>query len=186
MDYKKFLQYVELVARAHTEYPNKFGRPMRKLPNGDENPYFTHSLWCAMMILMEPQLPENIRVPGALALLFHDILEDTTIELPSDLTEEVKNLVQEMTISKDPEFNYSGFEKERTIIFDKPIIIQLLKLYDKTATLYDGDLSERRYKDWTDFTEELAQNVEKEYGKLNIVLLAEQLIQGYRAKINNT
>jgi hypothetical protein len=37
-------------------------------------------------------------------------------------------------------------------------------------------LKPHRYPEWIDFTEKLIQTVEKEYGELNIVLLAKVLI----------
>lgn len=174
MDYKKFIEYIGIVARAHQEKVLPEAKAIRKhFRTGEENLYFTHSLWCAMMFLLETDLPADIRNNGALALLFHDVLEDTSEKLPKDLSEEVKYLVDEMTYE-------GGFDEEKNIVLEKPPIVQLLKLYDKTATLYDGALKMQRHKPWAEFTQKLANNVEKEYGELNIVLLARELVKKYQ------
>ncbi len=182
MDYKKLLEYIELVAEAHQEHPNQHGKTMRKLPSGEENPYLMHPLWCSVMILAEPKLPKNIREKGALALLFHDVVEDTLTPLPKDLPENVKRLIENMTVPKLPEYNYSSWDLEKQTILKKPIELQLLKLFDKTATLYDMVLQERRFPEWMDIVEKLASNVEKEYGSLNIVTLARALVTKYKQK----
>lgn len=173
LDYKKFIEYIAFAAEAHQEKVLPTAKALRTFPSGEKNPYFTHPLWCAMMILLETQLPETIRIPGAQALLLHDILEDTSLPLPEDVSEEVRHLVQEMTYK-------GGFDEEKLIILKKPSLIQLLKLYDKTATLYDGDIKPRRYQEWTAFMQKLIETVEKEYGTLHIVLLARELIKKYQ------
>lgn len=175
MDYKKFIEYIDFIANAHQEKVLPTAKALRTLPNGEKIPYFSHSLWCAMMIYLESKLPEKIRYPGAQALLFHDVLEDTDAVLPDDISDEVRHLVQEMTYK-------GGFNEEKYAVLLKPAIVQLLKLYDKTATLYDGDLKPKRYQEWTEFMEKLIKTVEKEYGELNIVLLAKSLIKKYREK----
>jgi hypothetical protein len=175
MDYKKFIAYVEYAANAHQEHPGKFGKTQRQLPSGEENPYITHPLWCAMMILLEPTLPQKLREEGAAALLFHDLLEDTTQPLPENTPDSVKELVAHMTVPKEAKYNYSSWEKEKREILTMPIHIQLLKLYDKTATLYDLVLSKERYKEWSQIVMKLADTVEKNYGTLRIVTLARAL-----------
>ncbi len=168
MNYKKLLKYINLAVEAHQEKSQKPEKALRTFLSGESNPYFTHSLWCAMTILMETKLPESIRLPGAEALLFHDVLEDTTADLPADLSPEVKNLVQSMT--------FNDFHTEVRETLKKPPLNQLLKLYDKTAILYDGVVKGKVSEEWYDYIRSLANNVEKEYGELNIVLLAKVLL----------
>lgn len=179
MDYKSFLQYLSIAAEAHQEKTNKFGKKERVMQSGGI-PYVMHPLWCSTMVYMEPLLPESIRIPSTLALLLHDILEDTTVKLPETLDKETNKLINAMTVEKEAQYNFSSWAKEKQTILDKPIHIQLLKLYDKTATLYDCVLPEKRFKEWTDVVEKLAENVEKAYGTLNIVILARSLVQHYR------
>jgi hypothetical protein len=172
MDYKRFIEYIKLEAEAHQEHVLPDAKDFRTFPSGEKNEYFTHPLWCAMMIMLDTKLPESIRLPGAKALLFHDVLEDTTAKLPDDLTDEVRKMIDDMT--------FKNFEEEVKITLANPSIAQLLKLYDKTATLYDAALRPHRYKEWIDFTEKLIETVVKEYGELNIVLLARTLIAKHK------
>lgn len=174
MDYIKFIEYISIAAFAHQEKVLPAAKAFRTFPSGENTPYFTHSLWCAIMIWLDSGLPENIRYPGAQVLLFHDILEDTSATLPNDISDEVKRLIGEMTYR-------GGFNEEKTAVLTKPPLIQLLKLYDKTATLYDGDMKSDRIQEWTGFMEKLIKTVKHEYGTLNIVLLARELIKKYRA-----
>ena len=175
MDYRKFVNYITYIAEAHQEKLLPNAKAFRKFPSGGVNEYFTHPLWCSMMILLDTKLPDEIRNDGALALLFHDILEDTTVGMPVDLSEGVKTLIQDLT--------YDNFQEEVIRTLEKPPLIQLLRLYDKTATLYDGDLNPKRYPEWIGFIEKLIVTVEKEYGELNIILLAKVLISKYRLLI---
>ncbi len=183
MNYRQLLGYINIVAEAHQEKENKHGKVLRKLPSGEENPYFLHPLWCSIMILSEPNLQKDIRENGAIALLFHDILEDTTIDLPPEIPEIVKKLILDMTVPKLPEYNYSSWALEKHTILYKPVELQLLKLYDKTASLYDLVLDKNRYKEWMDIIEKLAENVEEHYGRLNIVVLAKSLVENRRKSL---
>lgn len=88
LDYKQYLKLLAYVADAHQEQVLPTAKALRTFPSGEKNPYFTHSLWCSMMLLLETQLPESIREPGSLALLFHDVLEDTSASLPETLSAE--------------------------------------------------------------------------------------------------
>lgn len=180
IDYHKLVCLINFIAKAHQNQINQFGKTERTLLNGEKVPYFTHPLWTSLMILLEPSLAEKIRWPGAIALLFHDVLEDTTASLPVNLDPGIVELIQKMTVVKEPKFHFSSFEKERLTLSKEPVLVQLLKLYDKVATLYDGALPKKRYLAWVDLTEKLIRNVEKEYGALNIVLLARQLTKKYR------
>ena len=141
MDYVKFEEYIAYVRDAHQNHARPQAKTLRTFPSGEQEPYFTHPLWCALMILGDTQLPNTIRHDGALALLFHDVLEDTTVPLPADLSPEVQHLVQEMTFM-------GGFDEEKGRVLQKPLPVQLLKLYDKVGSVYDAALSKRRYPEW--------------------------------------
>lgn len=175
MDYKRFVEYINFTALAHQEKTLPTAKAFRTFPSGEKTPYFAHSLWCSIMLWLDSDLPESIRYPGALALLFHDVLEDTSMQLLGDVSDEVRHLVIEMTYK-------GGFNEEKTAVLTKPPLIQLLKLYDKTATLYDGDMKPGRVDEWTGFMEKLIETVEREYGTLNIVLLARELIKKYHSQ----
>ena len=75
-----------------------------------------------MTLLHETQLPDEIRLPGYQTLLLHDVLEDTNLPLPDDLSPVVVRWVQAMT--------YESFAAEQAAIWEQPDEIKLLKLYD--------------------------------------------------------
>jgi hypothetical protein len=168
MDYKKLLKQISFITEAHQEKALTEKKTTRTFQSGESNPFFIHPVWCALTILQETKLPESVRLSGAETLLFHDILKDTSAELPEDLPQEIKNFIQEMT--------FSDFQTEIATIPTKPPFIQLLKLYDKTATLYDGAVKEKTTQEWYNYIQKLIDNVGKEYGELNIVLLAKTLL----------
>ena len=96
IDHKQYAEYVRYVAQAHQEHVLPTAKAMRVFPSGEKNPYFTHTLWCSMMMLLDTQLPENLRDAGAVALLFHDVLEDTSSPLPDSLSPEAVQFVHEI------------------------------------------------------------------------------------------
>lgn len=180
MNHQVFAKYIPYVIKAHQENVNRHGKTHRHLLTGETNPYFTHPLWCASMVLCEPHLPQDLREKYALVLLFHDVVEDTNSPLPKDLPPEVKGLIAKMTVPKLPEYNYSGWDKEKTYILQEPVEIQLLKLYDKTASLYDLAVRRDRYPKWMNIVTKLATNVTKKYGPLHIVTLARSLVRSLK------
>lgn len=172
IDYKQYTEYVKYVAEAHQEKVLPTAKALRTFASGEKNPYFSHTLWCSMSALLETRLPESIRDDAAIALLFHDILEDTSAPLPESLTPGAVKLIQDMT--------YENFQQEVTEVLEKDSVVHLVKLYDKVATLYDGALRSFRYPEWLDFTEKLIDLVERAYGDLNIVILGKALVAKYR------
>jgi hypothetical protein len=133
-------------------------------------PYAIHPLWCAMTLLSETTLPESLRDVGYQALLWHDILEDTQAGLPSDSSDTVKQLVQEMT--------FESFSDEMQHIWERSDTARLLKLYDKVSNLLDGTwMQNEQWNQYVTYTLKLLENVENisrkyRYGSLNIVKIA--------------
>lgn len=153
---------------AHRDYSVKPSKAFRKFDGA--TPYSAHPIWCAMTLLTETSLPEDVRVRGYQALLLHDILEDTTAPLPDNLSEDVTRLVQEMT--------FKSFEEERKLLWGKPIEVKLLKLYDKVSNLLDGSWMtwEKRAR-YAAHTARLTSHVESVYGLLNIVKIARMILK---------
>ncbi|MBI4154345.1 hypothetical protein HY501_03335 [Candidatus Woesearchaeota archaeon] len=123
-----------------------------------------------MTILAEIKLPEETRYNGALALLYHDVLEDTDAALPEGLPERVVHLVQAMTFPQ-------GSEQEMREIWSKEPEVRLLKLYDRTFNLMDSswmvpDQLERHRL----YGRKLADDVEANYCPLNIVKFVRTLL----------
>ncbi len=138
-----------------------------------ETPYGIHPLWCAMTLLQETDLPLWIyknRELYALALIFHDLKENTTMELPDWLPQKVQSLVSLMTFTS--EVGSTSIEMKE--IWKRPSIVRLLKLYDKVSNLLDGIwMSTEKWNDqYVPYVLQLADDVEKNFGKLNITRIA--------------
>lgn len=134
-----------------------------------QTPYAVHPIWCAMTLLSEPALAETVRIPGALALLYHDVLEDTTARLPADTPEEVVALVHELT--------FDGFDHEVAELWTRSDMAKLLKLYDKTSNLLDAvDMKPERRRLHREHARKLCDFVEGRHGPLNIVHIARSLL----------
>ncbi len=148
---------------AHANHPLKPTKATRKWDHA--TPQGVHPTWCAMTLLQEPTIPEELRVTGALALLFHDLLEDTTAKLPSETPDHVRALVEHMT--------FTGMADEMVQIWEKTPEVWLLKLYDKVSNLLDGQwLAGEKADNYKSYTLELADRVEQRFGTLNIVKIA--------------
>jgi (p)ppGpp synthase/HD superfamily hydrolase len=130
-------------------------------------PYGIHPVWCAMTILAETTMPEDVRQNGAKALLLHDILEDTRAGLPEDTSPEVRALVEDMT--------FEGLADEQKNVWDKSPVILLLKLYDKVSNLLDATWMTDGKPLYIEYTRKLCDIARQNYGQLNIVTIAEAI-----------
>lgn len=149
--------------RVHSENAAKPSKAVRKWDG--KTPYGIHPTWCAMTILAETTLPEELRYDGAEALLFHDILEDTTAALLPDTRAEVVDLVREMT--------FVSSDREMVEVWGRGPTVLLLKLYDKTSNLLDGVwMSPEKRGLYNAYLLRLCDEVEKEYVELNIIKIA--------------
>lgn len=165
----EILSSIQFMVDAHTHHPKTEKDAVRFWDN--KTPYIIHPTWCAMTLLTETTLPEQLRFEGYQALLWHDVLEDTTItELPDKTSKNVIRFVQHMT--------FSSFSEEIKNIWLKDKEIQLFKLYDKTSNLLDGTwMNENKWNQYVEFTLQLMENVQSEYGELNIVKIAKGITQ---------
>ncbi|MBI1979096.1 MAG: hypothetical protein HYS62_03505 [Candidatus Aenigmarchaeota archaeon] len=165
MNFENHLQYV---IQAHGEYPLRPENATRRWDG--KTPYSIHPIWCAMTLRTETSLPEELRETGSIALLYHDVLEDTKAGLPEDLPERVRHLVREMTF-------LGGMTQEMEEIWNKGIEIKLLKLYDKVSNLLDGSwMTADRAQQYRDHTKRLLDEAVATYGELNIVRIARAII----------
>ncbi len=154
--------------QAHALFPKKPSKAFRKWDG--QTPYAAHSIWCATTILTESRLPEDLKTDGAEALLLHDVPEDTTLGLPEGLSERVIRLIEEMT--------FESSEQEMEDIWSKSREARLLKLYDKVSNLLDGGwMDSRKAAKYREYTRKLSEDVERNYGKLNIVRIAESIME---------
>ncbi|MFL5803378.1 MAG: hypothetical protein ACJ8CR_16755 [Roseiflexaceae bacterium] len=154
---------IQYTIRAHSKFSNTPREAVRLWDS--VTPYAIHPIWCATTVLTETTLPESIRYPGYLALLWHDILEDTQLGLPPDVRPEVRTLVEEMT--------FVNFEDELARLWERSDTTKLLKLYDKTSILLDAAwMSDARWNLVVEHTQKLLAFVLPNYGELNIVRMA--------------
>ena len=158
---------VQIIAHAnlaHTEYANTPDDEIRF--HDRETPYIVHPVWCAATLLQEPTLPLAIRKNGFAALLLHDTLEDTKLPLPEGISDEIAQLVQQMT--------FISFDEERAELWNRSNETRLLKLYDKVSNLLDGSwMKTEKWNIYVQHTLRLANDVELNFGMLNIVKIAQ-------------
>lgn len=144
--------------------------PQKRVRKWDgKTPYAVHPIWCGLMVLHESGIPEEDRYDYAEALFYHDILEDTTAGIPLGVSERVRWLVDGMTF-------YGGTAEEMEHVWERGKEILLLKLYDKVSNLFDASwMPEEKREKYMEYVRKLVVEVEKEYGNLNIVIIAKAL-----------
>jgi hypothetical protein len=155
---------IQYAIKAHIDNPQTPDDAIRFWDK--KTPYVVHPIWCGMTLLTETSLPEEIRFAGYLALIWHDVLEDTNLSLPDDTDDNVIRLVQEMT--------FKSFREEQEQIWEKRDVVKLLKLYDKVSNLLDAVwMKDDKWNNLVNYTLKLRQFVLETYGDLNIVKIAE-------------
>ncbi len=160
---------IEYIVDAHQNYPRKPSKAFRKWD--EKTPYYTHPLWCATTIATETNLEERTRANGIQVLLYHDLLEDTTRNLPSWLSPKVKYLIKEMTFE-------GGSKQEMNEIWNKSDEIKLYKLYDKANNLMDGAwMNKEKREIYENYTRKLSEVVKQKYGNLNITRIADSILK---------
>ncbi|MDO8512404.1 MAG: hypothetical protein Q7S57_03970 [bacterium] len=168
---EEFKKLIDFAYEAHELNINDHGWTTRQR---GMVPFVVHPIWCALMLLNDLSLPKEQRELGFHVLLLHDVVEDTTLPLPQDLSEEVVRLVGEMT--------YKNFDEEKTLVPYKSTFIQFLKVIDKVATIYDnfGDdniMKPERKKEWRQYTELLLKNTEADFGHTQSYKVAKLIVE---------
>lgn len=148
----------------HDQHAKTANKRIRKWDG--KTPYGVHPTWCALTLLFETKLPEDLRERGYLALLLHDILENTSAALPDDTPPEVRVLVEEMTFP-------GGSAQEMLEVWGKSPECKLLKLFDKVSNLLDATwMNAEKRATYTKYTLLLTDEVEQNYSNLNITRMA--------------
>lgn len=162
---KRDLYYVMI---AHMEYPRKPENRFRKCTG---LPYYVHPLECAAMMLAETNRTiAEFQYDAALALVYHDVLEDTFRLLPQWLSERVVEWVNYLTL---PE---GGFSKTFNDIWGKPQEVRLLRLCDSTNNLRDMDcFSPEKQYEKKEQVLLLAEDAEQNFGALMVAEYARGL-----------
>jgi (p)ppGpp synthase/HD superfamily hydrolase len=157
---------ITYVFNAHSVGATEPSKSVRKWDG--KTPYAIHPVWCAMTILAETSLPEDVRQRGVKALLLHDILEDTTFDLPEETPEDVALIVRGMT--------FVSFDEEVKLIWERSDEVKLLKLYDKTSNLLDSTwMSFSKREQYEEYLIDLCLDTEPVYGELNIHRIAKAI-----------
>jgi len=161
---KKLKQLLDLVYSAHQEHNTR-----KDFRQNGKVPFFVHPIWCALTILNDQRIPFEERELGYQVLLLHDILEDTSLEIPDFVDRKVLEFVKEMT--------HETWEEEQNIE-NKSDFIKLLKLCDKIASMYDETVRSepQRRKEWKILTLKLLNDVENHYGNIRLVTLAKAVL----------
>ena len=106
------LRDLAYVIEAHTKRIKQSAHTTRMWDQ--KTPYYVHPIWCSSTIRFETDLSEEIRLNGSQALLYHDILEDTTAELPNWLSNDVKSLIVNLTFNSSEDEWKNLWKKEKT------------------------------------------------------------------------
>ena len=133
-------------------------------------PYASHPLWAATTCLQDHKLPDEIRARVATALVIHDLIEDTDQPIPPWIDEATKDLVTDLTCP-------GGTDEEVVAVWSMSTEVRLARLYDKTSNLADGVwMDDSKREMYEDYVLDLADDVEANYGSLNIVIFARALV----------
>ncbi|GEM_PF-799921 len=160
---KTIARVVEFVLRVHDKQATRPHKRIRFIDG--KTPYGIHPLWCAFSILAEERLTEEVRVLGFWVLSGHDVLEDTTAKPLKNCPRHAKRLIKEMT--------FSGIREEMRDVWERSTLTRLFKLFDKTSNLMDGSwMPPDRHAKYVEYTLRLAEDVERNFGSLNIVAIA--------------
>lgn len=130
-------------------------------------PYIMHPLWCASVLINDTRIPLEERELGFKALLLHDVLENTTLELPEWAGEDVKEMVEAMS--------FGGQHDIKEVIRElskKPALFGLLMLIDALSSMYEEHVSEKKKKFWKLGVKTLTELVEKQYGDIRIIQIS--------------
>jgi len=146
-------------------------------------PHAIHPIATALLALQEPLLETETRYKVAIALLFHDLFEDSTKGLPNDLppewVDEITQIVKEMTYE-------NGLPQEVVELWQKSPLTILAKLFDKYHSLTEHAAWMPHHRPiegrlFLDHSRKVAAYVEKHFGRLHIVSATQQLCDRYDA-----
>lgn len=166
--YPELQSHIQFVLYAHQNLAKASENTVRGFDN--ETPYSVHPVWCATTIAAEPSLSRDLRIEGAIVLLYHDVNEDTTAVLPDSLPLAVRQSIEHMTF-------LGGMEQEMKEIWDKEPKIRLFKLYDKISNLLDATWMSHDYrKKYVNHTKNLLIDIEQQFGSLNITRIAHAIV----------
>ena len=93
-------EIIKAIQHAHIAHSQHGNTPDDAVRFHDHiTPYVVHPIWCAASLLQESLFPMALRQAGSIALLWHDTLEDTSLPLPEETSQEVSLMVQGMSFN---------------------------------------------------------------------------------------
>lgn len=151
----------------HSGFARRPEKAFRKFDH--KTPYGVHPTLAAMLYIQEENLPEEMRMRGTKALLLHDILEDTTADLPDWCTDRVRTLVEGLTFDKSQDYMTEIWNREEEVI--------LLKFYDCVVNLLSAkSFSPERAQKRKEFVQgKFLDWMRRRYPDLDIIKIAEGL-----------
>ena len=165
-------KYFDLAYAAHQNHAKEVDKEYRQRDsNGKkQGPFVTHTWWCALMMMNDSRLPRDVRELGYKVLLLHDVLEDTNLPLPDFVEPSVVELVKQMT--------FETWEEEKIAVRKGSLMLKLLKLFDKVATMYDEAIRPDpiKRKEWKELVIDLVRDVEKIYPDARIIVVAKAIL----------
>ncbi|GEM_PF-1297590 len=172
---KELKRYLDFAYEAYQE--NNISEPDQTYRQDGKVPYIMHPIWCASMLIADTQIPWKERALGFKALILHDVLEDTALELPDWVESEVKEVVKELTMGsfKEAMEKYNG----------KSPFIKLLLLCDKLSSMYEDHVGVynnaamkwSKRKIWKKLTIKGIAEVEEAYGNIRIVQIGKAIVE---------
>lgn len=165
---KEISDLITFTVNAHEQFARK---PSKKVRLWDKSTaYGIHSVWCATTLLHETKLSEPLRIICFQALLLHDIIEETTQNLPDNIDPQVRELVNEVT--------FISTEEPIKKIWERSDETKLIMLYDMVSNILDGSwMSEKQKEFYVSYTRRLADFVQERFGNLNIVKIAYSVLR---------
>lgn len=175
----RFANLLAFVVESHTDLAKTAGKAFRKWSPG-VTPYWFHPATVSLLATHEDRLDPKTRMTLVVGLLLHDILEDTCAELPPHLVlPEERRLVEELTF-------HGGMPEEMVKVWDHSPLARLAKLFDKTHNLLhptDAGPPYEKTRRYLPYVERLIADVVRNYGDLNIVMIARGVVAGTRERI---
>ncbi len=154
---------------AHDAHTNHNLRGEDHVIRRDLYPYIIHPMWAACTLIMDPKIPKEERIIGYQVLVLHDVLEDTSEQLPDWVSDDVKRGVQSLT--------HENWEEEQEAVMQYTPFLTLLKLCDKMQTMYELAIDDPiKARQWKTLIENLVRDVEAHYGKTKVVVIAKALL----------
>lgn len=166
--YEELRKYLKFLLDAHEKHDTTSKEIFRQK---GRTPYPTHPIFAAQSVLVDRRVPWEERRLGYYALLLHDVLENTSLELPDWVEEEVKKRVELLT------FNEGTKEEKLRALETRPIYIKYLVLADTLSNMYEEHISEHNRDTVMKIVRYLIDELSEQYRDSTVVALVKHLLE---------